>query len=52
MSLVIRVMTTPGLLVGEEVERQALQVGEDLDPEVVHDPGRQPAGDPAPGTVG
>ena len=32
-----------GLLVGEEVERQALQVGEDLDPQVVHDP-RPPAG--------
>ena len=44
MSLVIRVMITPGLLGREEVERQPLQVGEDLDPQVVHDPGRQPAG--------
>ena len=34
-----------GLLLGEEAEREALQVGEDLDPEVVHHPGGQPAGD-------
>ncbi len=33
-----------GLLLGEEAEREALEVGEDLDPEVVHDPGGQPAG--------
>ncbi len=34
-----------GLLLGEEAEREALQVGEDLDPEVVHHPGGQTAGD-------
>ena len=34
-----------GLLLGEEAERQALEVGEDLDPQVVHDPGGQPPGD-------
>ena len=39
------------LLGGEEVERQALQVREDLDPEVVHDAGRQPAGDPDLGSL-
>ena len=33
----------PGLLLGEEVERQALEVGEDLDAQVVHDPGGEPA---------
>jgi hypothetical protein len=33
----------PGLLGGEEVEGEPLQVGEDLDPEVVHDPGGQPS---------
>ena len=34
-----------GLLGGEVVERQALQVGEDLDAQVVHDPSGEPAGD-------
>ena len=33
------------LLLRVEVERQSLQMGEDLDPQVVHDPSGQPAGD-------
>ena len=41
-----------GLLLGEEVERESLQVGEDLDPEVVHDPRRQAAGDPGLAPLG
>ena len=35
-----------GLLLGEEVEGEALQVAEDGDPQVVHDPRGQPTGDP------
>ena len=32
-----------GLLLGEEVEAQPLEVAEDGDPQVVHDPGGEPA---------
>ncbi len=45
MSLVIRLITTPGLLLGEEPEGEPLQMGKDLDPQVVHHPGGESAGD-------
>ena len=35
-----------GLLLGEEVERESLEVAEDGDPQVVHDPGGEPARHP------
>ncbi len=41
-----------GLLIGVEVQPQALQVGEHPDPQVVHDQGRQPAGDLYHGPLG
>ena len=44
MSLVIRLMSDAGLLLGEEVEAEPLEVGEDADPQVVHDLRGEPAG--------
>ena len=45
MSLVMRLMMHARLLGGEEVERQALEMGEDPDPEIVHHPGGETTGD-------
>ena len=41
-----------GLLLGEEAEGEPLEVGEDLDPQVVHHPGGDPAGDLDLGALG
>ena len=43
MSLVMRVMSAPGLLAGEEVERQPLEVREDPHAQLVHEPLAEPA---------
>ena len=41
-----------GLLLGVEVEAEALQVGEDLDAQVVHHPRGEPAGDAREAALG
>ena len=42
----------PRLLLGEEPEREPLEVGEDRDPQVVHHPGRDAVRSPEPGPAG